>query len=119
MVIDLDQGDLKQGLLALVMALVEIIRDTLKAQALNRMESRNLTDEECERLGKRLMELDAAIEQLKEEQGIKEPVKKLRDALDDIVASAVDKLIDPASLFEKGNEQEGLDKDEHRVLVRN
>ncbi len=118
MVIDIDQGDLKQGLLALVLALVEIIRDALKAQALNRMESRNLTDAECERLGKRLMELDAAIEQLKEEHGIMEPVKKLRDELDDIVASAVDNLTNPGGLFEKGNEQEGLDEDEHRVLVR-
>ena len=37
--IDIKENDLKQGILGLVLALVEVIRDTLEIQALRRMES--------------------------------------------------------------------------------
>ena len=44
------------------------VGDALKIQALKRMESGILSDEECERLGAALMNLDMALEQIKEEQ---------------------------------------------------
>lgn len=95
MPLDIDEDNLKHGLLGLVMALVEIIRDALKHQARRRIKSGTLGDEEIERLGKALMELDIAIEEIKEEQGITESVKGVRDGLDEIVDSVVDRIINP------------------------
>ncbi len=95
MVIDLKEGNLKHGVLGLVLALVEVIRDALKIQALKRMEGGSLTDEECERLGEALMELDIAIEEIKKEQGITESVQAVRDGLDDIVDDVIDRIVNP------------------------
>ena len=95
MPLDIDEDNLKHGVLGLVMALVEVIRDALKHQAYRRMESETLTDEELDRLGAALMDLDTAIEQIKEEQGITESVKAVRDGLDDIVNDVVDRLVNP------------------------
>ena len=95
MAIDINEDNLKHGLLGLVMALVEIIRDSLKHQARERMKSGILTDKEMERLGRALMELDIAIEEIKEEQGIAESVKGVREGLDEIVDSVVDRLLNP------------------------
>lgn len=95
MVIDIKEGDLKQGVLGLVLALVEVIRDALRIQAVRRMESGILTDEECERLGQALMDLDVALEEIKEEQGITESVQAVRDGLDEIVDGVIDRIVNP------------------------
>ncbi|MCR4435945.1 MAG: gas vesicle protein K [Clostridiales bacterium] len=79
MALDINEDNLKHGLLGLIMALVEIIRDALKHQARERIKSGVLTGEEIERLGNALMELDLAIEEIKEEQGITESVKGVRE----------------------------------------
>jgi len=62
---------------------------------MKRMEGGSLTDEEVERLGEALMELDSAIEGIKEEQGIVEAVKSVRDGLDEIVDDVLDRMINP------------------------
>lgn len=85
MAIDIDEKNFKHGVLGLVMALVEIIRDTLKLQALKRMDGGTLTEEEMERLGCALMELDQAIEGIKRDQGVSESVRSVRRDLDRIV----------------------------------
>ena len=95
MAINIDEKNLKHGVLGLVIALVEVIKDTLRIQALKRMEGGDLTEEECERLGKALMELDIALEEIKIEQGISESVQAVRDGLDDIVDSVIDNIINP------------------------
>jgi hypothetical protein len=95
MPLDINEDNLKHGLLGLIMALVEVIRDSLKHQARARIKSGILTDEEIERLGSALMELDDAIESIKEEQGITESVKGVRDGLDEIVDSVVDRMLNP------------------------
>ena len=95
MAIQVDETNLKHGVLGLVLALVEVIRDALKIQALKRMESETLSEEECDRLGKALMDLDIALEEIKEEQGITESVRAVRDGLDEIVDDVIDKLINP------------------------
>lgn len=104
MAIELKEGNLKEGVLGLVLALVEIIRDALKIQALKRMESGSLTEAECERLGKTLMELDTALERIKEEQGVRESVQAVRDGLDQIVSDVIDRLINPES-WQEAEEQ--------------
>lgn len=95
MVLNIDEQDLKQGVLSLVLALVEIIRDTLKLQAVKRMEGGGLTEEETERLGSALMELDLAIDRIKEEHGVSESVQSLREQLDGIVEGLVDERVHP------------------------
>lgn len=84
-VIPLEGKDIKQGVLGLVMALVEIIRDVLRHQALRRVEGGSLSPEEIERLGRALMELDKAIEQIKEELGLQEAMRSVREGLDGVV----------------------------------
>jgi len=95
MVVDIDEKSLKHGVLGLVIALVEIIKDALNLQAIKRMEGGSLTEEEIERLGQALMELDAAIEEIKQEQGIIESVRSVRDGLDEVVDDVLDRMINP------------------------
>jgi len=94
-VVDIDEKSLKHGVLGLVIALVEVIRDALNLQAMKRMEGGSLTEEEVERLGQALMDLDIAIEEIKEEQGIVESVRSVRDGLDEIVDDVLDRMINP------------------------
>jgi hypothetical protein len=109
MAIQIDETNLKHGVLGLVLAVVEVIRDALKIQALKRMESGGLSEEECERLGKALMDLDIALEEIKEEQGVTESVRAVRDGLDEIVDDVIDRLINPER-WQEGAEKRGNDK---------
>jgi len=102
MPIDIDEKNLKHGVLGLVVALVEIIKDALRLQALKRMEGGSLTEEETNRLGEALMDLDTAIEEIKEEQGVSESVKSVRDGLDNIVDELLDKMINPERWKDSG-----------------
>jgi hypothetical protein len=95
MKIEIDDKDLKHGLLGLVLAIIEVIRDTLRIQSLKRMEGGHLTEKQIDRLGIALMELDKAIEKIKEEQGVSEAVRSVRDGLDDLVDGMIGKLVDP------------------------
>jgi hypothetical protein len=65
------------------------------------MEGRSLSEEEVERLGVALMDLDTAIEEIKQEQGIIESVKSVRDGLDRIVDDVLDKMINPETWQEE------------------
>lgn len=93
--INIDEKNLKHGVLGLVLALVEVIRDALRLQAIRRVESGRLTEEEIGRLGKALAELDKAIEEIKEEQGVTEAVQGVRDNLDDLANDLINKIINP------------------------
>lgn len=95
MVVDIDEDNLKQGVLALVVSLVEIIQETLELQAFRRMESGSLTQDEVERLGQALSDLSVAIEQIKCEQGLSDAVQQVRDGLDDLVDNVVDRFLNP------------------------
>lgn len=110
MTIDIDEKNLKHGVLGLVIALVEIIKEVLKLQAIRRMEGGSLTEEEMERLGEALMDLEAAIEEIKEEQGISEAVRSVRDSLDDLAGDVIGGLLDPE---ERGTEVETRGRLEH------
>lgn len=92
---EINDGDLKQGILGLVVTLVEVIRDALRHQAVRRMETGSLTDVEIERLGKALLELDNAIELIKDEMGIAEAVKSVRDGLDKVVDDLIADMVSP------------------------
>ena len=105
MAIDINEDNLKHGVLGLVLALVEVIRDALRIQAFKRMESGVLTEEECERLGEALMDLDIALEEIKEEQGITESVQAVRDGLDEIVDDVIDRVVNPERWREEAEEK--------------
>jgi hypothetical protein len=104
--IEIDADNLKHGVLGLVIALVEIIRDALKIQAFRRMEGGSLKEDEVERLGEALMDLDVAIEQIKQEQGITQSVQSVRDGLDNIVDDVLDKMINPERWREEVDEKQ-------------
>jgi hypothetical protein len=105
MAVNIDEKNLKHGVLGLVIALVEVIRDALKIQAFRRMESGALSEEECERLGEALLELDIALEEIKAEQGITEAVQSVRDGLDEIVDSVIDSIVNPERWQEEAAER--------------
>jgi len=93
--LEISEDNLKHGLLGLVIALVEIVKDALKLQALERMEDGSLEESEIERLGGALLDLDRAIDEIKCEQGVTESVKSVRDGLDRIVDDVVDRILNP------------------------
>jgi hypothetical protein len=64
--IQVDSEKVEQGLVKLVLALVEFLRQILEKQAIRRMESGSLTKEEIDRLGTTLMKLEEKIKELQE-----------------------------------------------------
>lgn len=67
---NLDPEKAEQGLVKLVLALVELIRQLLEKQAIRRMEGGRLTKEEINRLGLTFMRLEEKMEELKAHFGI-------------------------------------------------
>lgn len=101
---NINEDNLKQGLLGVVVALVEIIQEVLERQALRRIESGRLNDEEVERLGQALADLDEALENIKKENDIEEAVESVRDGLDQISDEVIDKFLNPRSWAEEAGE---------------
>ncbi|NDK33167.1 gas vesicle protein K [Nesterenkonia haasae] len=95
MALEVNEESLKHGVLTLVVTLVEVIQEALETQAVRRMEGGDLTEEEQNRLGEALLELDEAMEQIKADHGITESVTDLHRGLDEVVDEVVDKLINP------------------------
>lgn len=65
--IDIDPRKVEQGLLKLVLSLVELIRQLMEKQALRRIEAGSLTRQEIDRLGRTLLQLEAKIKELQEQ----------------------------------------------------
>ncbi|MFD5448099.1 gas vesicle protein K [Streptomyces sp. NPDC003470] len=95
MPLTVDEKSLKHGVLSLVVTLVEVIQEALDRQAMRRIDGGDLDPEEAERLADALLELDEAMEQIKEDHGIVTSVADLHRGLDDVVDDVVDKLINP------------------------
>ena len=95
MTIKVDSDNLKEGLLGLVIALVEIIKEVLQKQAIYRFESNSLREEEAEKLGLAFMRLDETIKKIKEENNLEKTADKIRADLDNLVNDSLTKLIDP------------------------
>ena len=88
-----DKEALKNGVMGLVLAIVEVVKDSLRLQAIRRIEAGSLTEEEIERLGNALEDFDEAIEKMKEDHGLKEATQSVRDGLDDLANDLVNKCI--------------------------
>ena len=67
---DADPESLERGLAQLVLTIVELLRQLMERQALRRVDSGTLTDEEIERLGRTFMELDRRMEELRDQFGL-------------------------------------------------
>jgi hypothetical protein len=96
MTLKVDESSLKNGVLTLVVTLVEVIQEALESQAIRRLEGGELTEEEQERLGQALLDLDDALEEIKADHGLTTSVADLRRGLDDVVDEVIDKLVNPA-----------------------
>jgi len=70
--INIDPKNVEKGLAKLVLTLVELIRKLLEKQAMRRVEGGSLTDEEIERMGETLLELENKMQELKEIFGLKD-----------------------------------------------
>lgn len=66
----LDEDNPTNGLAELVLTLVKLLHDLLEKQAIRRMESGRLTDEEVEKVGRTLKRQSEAIEHLCEVFGL-------------------------------------------------
>lgn len=93
--IDVDGDQARDGLMTLVVTVVELLVDAMEREAIRRMESGELTDEEIERLGSQLARLEAEIEGIKADEGIEEPVDDLRGELDGLVRDLVERADEP------------------------
>lgn len=91
--LDLEEGNLRQGLLALVIALLEVVKEALVHAAVRRVEGGRLSDAEIERLGDALAELEEAVAQIKAEHGVGDAVQSVRDDLDEVVGRLIDTMI--------------------------
>jgi hypothetical protein len=70
--VDVDPERVEKGLAQLVLTLVELLRQLMERQALRRMESGSLDDEEVERLGETFMKLAERMDELKREFGLED-----------------------------------------------
>ncbi|HEY5611801.1 MAG TPA: gas vesicle protein K [Thermoanaerobaculia bacterium] len=68
--ISADPEIVENGLAKLVLSIIELVRRLLERQALRRMDSGTLTDEEIERLGLSLMKLEEKMNELKQVFGL-------------------------------------------------
>jgi type VI protein secretion system component VasF len=90
----IEEDKLKEGLLGLVVALVEIVAEVLKLQAIRRMEE-GLSPESVERLGQNIFDIFQTLEQIKKEQGLEESVNAIRENLDSVIDEFVNSLVNP------------------------
>jgi hypothetical protein len=67
---DDDPQAAERGLAALVLTIVELLRQLMERQALHRVESGTVTDEQAERLGYTLMRLEERMSELLDEFGL-------------------------------------------------
>ncbi len=100
--IDVGDGEnARDGLLTLVITVVELLLEALEREAVRRMESDTLSPTEIERLGQQLATIEAELEQLKRDEAITDDVEELRGDLDGLVEQAIQRLEDEPSTVER------------------
>ena len=65
-----DPEDVRRSVMQLVLTLVELIRQLMERQAIRRMDEGTLTADEIERVGQALMQLEATIKELADQNGL-------------------------------------------------
>jgi len=69
---DIDHNNVEEGLVKLVLTLVDLIRKLMEKQAIRRIDEEQLSDEEVEDVGNAFSLLDEKMDQLKEKFGLKD-----------------------------------------------
>lgn len=87
--IDIDGEGARDGLMTLVVTVIELLVEVMEREAIRRMESGDLTDEEVERIGSQFAALEDELESIKDDEGIDQPVEELRGQLDGVVEDAI------------------------------
>ncbi|PYZ96029.1 gas vesicle protein K [Alteribacter lacisalsi] len=64
--VSLDPEKAEEGLAQLVLTVIELLRQLVERQAMRRVDSGNLNDEQIEKLGVALMNLEEKMDELKE-----------------------------------------------------
>ena len=65
-----DPENVERGLAQLVLTIVELLRQLMERQAIRRMESGSLSDDEVERMGETFMKLEQRMAELREQFGL-------------------------------------------------
>ncbi len=65
-----DPANAERGLAQLVLTVVELLRQLMERQAVRRMESGSLTDDQIERMGDTFMKLEQRMEELRDHFGL-------------------------------------------------
>ncbi len=73
-----DSDAVENGLAKLVLSIIELVRRLLERQALRRMDTGNLADDEIERLGNALMKLEEKMAEMKQIFGLADDDLNLR-----------------------------------------
>src|SRR5688500_1509708 len=68
--VEADPESVEQGLVQLVLTLVELLRQLMERQAIRRMDAGGLSDDDIERLGQTLMLLDEKMTELCDHFGL-------------------------------------------------
>jgi len=68
--IDIDPDDVGRDLVALVLTVVELLRQLMERQAVRRFDQGDLTDDQTERVGTALMLLDQRMDELCAQHGL-------------------------------------------------
>lgn len=69
--LDVDADQMGRDLVALVLTVVELLRQLMERQAIRRVEQGDLTDGQVERIGTTLMLLDERMAELCEQHGLR------------------------------------------------
>jgi Gas vesicle protein K len=70
--VNTDPEHVEKGLAALVLTLIDIVRELMERQAVRRIEGGTLTSEEIERLGQTFMRLQRRLDELRRDFGLEE-----------------------------------------------
>lgn len=87
--IDLDGEDAADGLIALVVAVIELLVATMEREAVRRMDSGRLSDDDVERLGTRLASIESELDRIKADADVRQDVEEIRAQLNGLVDDAV------------------------------
>jgi hypothetical protein len=68
--IEMDRDSVERGIAALVLTIVELLRQLMERQALRRVDEGDLTDDQIERIGTTLMALEEKMDELREHFGL-------------------------------------------------